>query len=83
MDPWGIQLAASQYRTNNEPLIVTLQLDNRPKYYEWPEEVRENGPYPDPYKTGKRPQAKGDLRAVVLSQRRPELYRPRPEATEK
>ena len=83
MDPWGIQLGASQYRGNNEPVVVTLQLDNRPKYYEWPAEVRQNGPYPDPYKTGKRPQPKGDLRAVILSQRRPELYRPRPETARK
>ena len=79
MDPWGIQLGASQYRTTNEPVVVTLQLDNRPKYYEWPAEVRQSGPYPDPYKTGKRPEAKGDLREVILSQRRPELYRPHPE----
>ena len=82
MDPWGIQLGASQYRTNNEPVVVTLQLDNRPKYYEWAEEVRQSGPYPDPYKTDKRPQPKGDLRAVILSQRRAELYRPRPETTQ-
>jgi hypothetical protein len=71
-------LGASQFRANNEPVVVTLQLDNRPKYYEWPEEMRKAGPYPDPYKLGKRPVAKGDLRAVVLAQRRPELYRPRP-----
>lgn len=58
-------------------MIVSLQLDNRPQYHEWPEEVRRDGPYPDPYKLGKRPQAKGDLRAVLLGQRRPELYRPR------
>jgi N-carbamoylputrescine amidase len=78
MDPWGMVLAASQYRANNEPVVVTLQLDNRPKYFEWPEEVRREGPYPDPYKLGKRPVAKGDLRAVVLGQRRPKLYRARP-----
>jgi len=80
MDPWGMILGASQFHTNNEPVVVTLQLDNRPKYYEWPEEVRRAGPYPDPYKQGKRPVAKGDLRAVLLAERRPELYRPRPEA---
>ncbi|MCY3024219.1 MAG: carbon-nitrogen hydrolase family protein [Planctomycetota bacterium] len=90
MDPWGVMLAASQYQTNNEPVVATLQLDNRPKYHEWPEEVRKAGPYPDPYKRGldekalsnmytARPQpvAKGDLRAVLLAQRRPELYRAR------
>ena len=79
MDPWGMVLGASQFRTNNEPVVVTLQLDNRPPYYEWPEEVRRAGPYPDPYKAGKRPVAKGDLRAVVLAERRPALYRPRAE----
>ncbi|MEN6495996.1 MAG: carbon-nitrogen hydrolase family protein [Thermoguttaceae bacterium] len=76
MDPWGMVLGASQFHTNNEPIIVTLQLDNRPKYYEWPEDVRKAGPYPDPYQAGKHPVAKGDLRSVILSQRRPELYRP-------
>ncbi len=79
MDPWGMILGASQFRANNDPVIVTLQLDNRPKYYQWPEEIRKAGPYPDPYKLGKRPVAKGDLRAVLLEQRRPGLYRPRPE----
>jgi len=77
MDPWGMLLGASQFRTNNEPVVVTLQLDNRPKYYEWPEDVRRAGPYPDPYKRGKHPVAKGDLRAVLLKERRPELYKPR------
>ncbi len=80
MDPWGMLLGASQFRTSNEPVIATLQLDNRPKYYEWPEEVRQAGPYPDPYKLGKRPVAQGDLRAVLLQERRPELYRPHPQA---
>jgi len=80
MDPWGMLLGASQFRTNNEPIVVTLQLDNRPQYYEWPEETRRAGPYPDPYKSGKRPVAKGDLRAVVLEARRPALYRPLPES---
>jgi len=91
MDPWGMVLAGSQYRTNNDPVVARLQLDNRPKYYEWPEAVRKAGPYPDPYKRGvsekalanmysarPSPTAKGDLRAVVLKCRRPELYRPRP-----
>ena len=91
MDPWGVVLAASQHRTSNEPLIVTLQLDNRPKYYEWPEAVRKAGPYPDPVKRGippadrlkmygrhHLPEAKGDLRAVLLKCRRPALYRPSP-----
>ena len=79
MDPWGMVLGASQFRTNNEPVVVALQLDNRPPYYAWPEEVRRAGPYPDPYKAGKRPVAGGDLRAVLLAERRPELYRPRAE----
>jgi predicted amidohydrolase len=79
MDPWGMLLGASQFRTNNEPVVVTLQLDNRPRYYEWPEEIRRAGPYPDPYKSGGCPAAKGDLRAVVLEARRPALYRPLPE----
>ncbi|HUT91028.1 MAG TPA: carbon-nitrogen hydrolase family protein [Thermoguttaceae bacterium] len=83
MDPWGMILAASQFRTGNEPVIVTLQLDNRPPYYEWPEEIRQRGPYPDPYKSGKRPVAQGDLRAVLLAARRPELYKPLPEPEEK
>ena len=90
MDPWGVALAASQYRTSNEPLVVALQLDNRPQYYEWPEDVRKAGTYPDPVKRGippdkikemyyrrNHPQAKGDLRAVLLQCRRPELYKPR------
>ena len=92
MDPWGFVLAASQYGTGNEPIVATLQLDNRPKHYEWPEAVRKAGPYPDPvlrgikpeafdqmYSGRNSPEAKGDLRAVLLKQRRPELYRPRPE----
>ena len=90
-DPWGMRLAASQFRTNNPPVVATLQLDNRPKYYEWPEAVRKAGPYPDPTKRGIKPDhiakmyhrrnhpvAKGDLRALLLECRRPELYRPRP-----
>jgi len=93
MDPWGVILGASQFGTSNEPVVVTLQLDNRPKYYEWPEEVRKAGPYPDPVKRGipdkdrlkmygrfNRPEAKGDLRATLLRCRRPELYKARPEA---
>ena len=89
-DPWGFVLAASQYATDNEPLVVTLQLDNRPRYYQWPEAVRRAGPYPDPVKRGipreafdqmysrrNYPEAKGDLRAVLLACRRPELYKPR------
>ena len=91
MDPWGMVLAGSQMQADNPPLIVTLNLDNRPRYHEWPEAVRRAGDLPDPVKRGipekeslkmygrfNRPQAKGDLRAVVLSCRRPELYRPRP-----
>jgi len=66
-----------------EPLAVALQLDNRPQYYEWPDAVRQAGPYPDPYKRGISPVAKGDLRAVLIQQRRPELYRPRPEPGKK
>jgi predicted amidohydrolase len=83
MDPWGMVLGASQFRTNNEPVIVTLQLDNRPQYYEWPEEIRAAGPYPDPYKSGKQPVAKGDLRTVLLRERRPELYKPLPKTAGK
>ncbi len=79
MDPWGMILGASQFRTDNEPVVVTLQLDNRPQYYAWPDEVRRRGPYPDPYKSGKRPVAQGDLRVMLLAARRPELYKPLPE----
>ena len=92
-DPWGFVLAASQYGTSNEPLVVTLQLDNRPKYYAWPDAVRKAGPYPDPvlrgiprerfdqmYSGRNHPEAKGDLRAVLLKCRRPELYKPRPQS---
>jgi|GEM_PF-2804659 len=91
MDPWGMILAGAELRVNSPPLIATLNLDNRPAHYEWPEAVRRAGDLPDPAKRGipeadrlkmygrfNRPQAKGDLRAVVLSCRRPELYRPRP-----
>ena len=88
MDPWGIVLAASQFGTNNEPIVATLQLDNRPKYYEWPEDVRKAGPYPDPTRRGVPPEAldnmysrrnyptpKAGLRSTLLKCRRPELYR--------
>ena len=91
MDPWGMVLAGSQYRTNNEPIIATLRLDNRPKYHEWPPAVRKAGPYPDPYKRGvdakalanmysprPSPVPGGDLRAILLRCRRPALYRPAP-----
>ena len=87
MDPWGVVLAASQRNVNNPPVIATLDLDNRPQYWEWPREVLEAGEYPDPVKRGiseedrlkmygqfNRPQAKGDLRPVLLQCRRPELY---------
>jgi len=77
-DPWGVRLAASQFHAGNEPLVVALQLDNRPKYCEWPPEATAT-PYPDPYQRGLHPAAKGDLRAVLLGQRRPELYKQRPE----
>jgi len=78
LDPWGMVLAASQHLTNNEPVIVNLQLDNRPKYFEWPEQLRAKGPYPDGYQQKQWPVAKGDLRSVLLQHRRPELYRPKP-----
>ena len=90
MDPWGMVLAASQHGVNNPPVVSTINLDNRPVYYEWPEEVRKAGTHPDPVKRGipdedslkmygrfNRPVAKDDLRAVILQCRRPELYRPR------
>ncbi|NOY80031.1 MAG: carbon-nitrogen hydrolase family protein [Kiritimatiellaeota bacterium] len=89
MGPWGMVLAAGQFAANNAPLIVALDLDNRPKYYEWPEKLRD---VPNPVRFGipkseqekpaygrfNHPVPKGDLRAIVLGQRRPELYRPRP-----
>ncbi len=88
MGPWGMVLAAGQFAVNNAPLIVTLDLDNRPKYWAWPEKLRNA---PNPVKAGipkteqekpaygrfNRPVARGDLRAVVLGQRRPKLYRPK------
>ena len=87
MDPWGMVLAASQFRVNNPPIVTQINLDNRPRYYEWSEAVRRAGPYPDPVKRGiplearlkmygrfHRPTPRGDLRAVILGQRRPELY---------
>jgi len=87
MDPWGMVLAASQYRAANPPVVATIDLDSRPVYYEWPEETRNGGTYPDPVKRGissedrikmygrfNRPVARGDLRAVILRCRRPELY---------
>lgn len=83
MDPWGMMLGGTQFRTSNEPVVVTLQLDNRPKYYEWPAEVRKSGPYPDPYKRHLRPVARGDLRDVLLGCRRAELYRPQAKAKKK
>ncbi|OGV72947.1 MAG: hypothetical protein A3K18_19140 [Lentisphaerae bacterium RIFOXYA12_64_32] len=90
MDPWGMVLAGSQLWVDNAPLIATLNLNNRPQYYEWPDAVRQAGDMPDPVKRGipeedslkmygrfNRPVAKGDLRATILQNRRPELYRPR------
>jgi len=95
MDPWGMVLAASQHRAANPPVVSTIDLDSRPIYYEWPEEVRKGGTYPDPVKRGisdedrikmygrfNRPVAKGDLRAVILSCRRPELYMRQAESRE-
>jgi len=90
MDPWGMVLAASQFRVNNPPLVTTINLDNRPMYYEWPEKMRnaknpvkEGIPEKDRLKAmyGRynRPVAKGDLRAVILKHRRPELYRKKEE----
>jgi predicted amidohydrolase len=88
MDPWGMVLAASQFRVDNPPVITTIDLDNRPTYFEWPEEVLAAGTHPDPVKRGipatdrirmygrfNRPLARGDLRAVILKCRRPELYK--------
>ncbi|MBM4047480.1 MAG: carbon-nitrogen hydrolase family protein [Planctomycetes bacterium] len=86
MDPWGMVLGAGQLRTANRPILTTINLDNRPQYYEWPENLRKAK---NPVKHGipveeqrkamygryNRPVAKGDLRAVLLKQRRPELYR--------
>ena len=90
MDPWAMVLAGSQFRANNPPIISRIDLSNRPQYYEWPEAVRKAGPYPEPVKRGipaearlkmygrfNRPVAKGDLRAVLLKQRRPKLYKRR------
>jgi len=89
MDPWGVVLAASQFGVNNPPIVTAIDLNNRPKYFEWPEEVRRAGVYPDPVVRGipaeqrmkmygrfHRPTAKGYLRAVLLPCRRPELYAP-------
>ena len=91
MDPWGMVLAGSQFRQNNPPVLTQINLDNRPRHFEWPEETRKGGVYPDAVKRGipaesrlkmygryNRPKPKGDLRAVILQQRRPELYVPRP-----
>ena len=90
MDPWGMVLAASQYRAANPPVVTTIDLNSRPVYYEWPKGVRKSGTYPDPVKRGisdedrikmygrfNRPVAAGDLRATILKCRRPELYRQR------
>jgi len=88
MDPWGMVLAGSQRGVANSPVVSTINLDSRPKYYEWPDEhstaknpVKHGIPETEQKKTmyGRfnRPVAKGDLRAVILKQRRPELYRPR------
>jgi predicted amidohydrolase len=87
MDPWGMVLAASQFRVSNPPVVTAIDLNNRPAYFEWPEELRAAGTQPDPTKRGipatervkmygrfNRPLAKGDLRAVTLKCRRPELY---------
>ena len=87
IDPWGMVLAASQRRVDNPPIVTTINLDNRPRYYEWPDDVREAGTYPDPVKRGipkedrqkmygrfNRPQPKQDLRTVLLQCRRPTLY---------
>ena len=87
MDPWGMVLGASQRRVDNPPIVTTIDLNSRPRYYEWPAEVRKDGTDPDPVKRGiplenrmkmygqfNRPEAKGDLRAVLLKCRRPELY---------
>ena len=83
MDPWGMVLVGSQFQTDNEPLVATLQLDNRPRYCEWPETARKSASDADPCQRGIAPLAKGDLRAVLIQQRRPELYRPRPEPGKK
>lgn len=90
MDPWGMILAGSQLGVDNGPLVADIDLDNRPRYHEWPEEVRRAGDLPDPVKRGipekeslkmygryNRPQVRGDLRTVVLECRRPALYGPR------
>ena len=65
MDPWGMILGASQFHANNEPVVVAVQLDNRPKYYEWPEELRRAAPTPI-LTSWKHPVVKGDLRTIVL-----------------
>ena len=90
MDPWGMVLAGSQLGVDNRPLVADIDLDNRPRYHEWPAEVRRAGEFPDPVKRGipekeslkmygrfNRPRALGDLREVVLGCRRPALYGPR------
>jgi predicted amidohydrolase len=87
LDPWGMVLAASQSGVDNPPIVATINLDNRPQYYEWPAEVSQGGTYPDPVKRGlsvearvkmygqyNRPVPRGDLRAVILKCRRPALY---------
>jgi predicted amidohydrolase len=91
MDPWGVVLAASQSGVDNPPITTTIDLNNRPQYLEWPEEVRKGGTYPDPVKRGiaaedrakmygqfNRPTAQGDLRSTILKCRRPDLYRQKP-----
>ncbi|MBT3379064.1 MAG: carbon-nitrogen hydrolase family protein [Lentisphaerae bacterium] len=88
MDPWGMVLAGSQRGVANSPVISTIDLDSRPKYYEWPPEhsraknpVKHGIPEAEQkkrmYGRLNRPVARGELRAVVLKQRRPELYRPK------
>lgn len=55
MDPGGMVLAGSRLGVHNRPLMVDIDLDNRPRYHEWPEEIR-RGPVisPRPARYGRR-----------------------------
>ncbi len=73
IDPWGYIVAASNF-AEASVFVHEIDLDRRPAYYVWPAGTCLDPGAPDPWKQKQSPKKAGDLREVIMQQRRPQLY---------